>query len=384
MRILHIIGTLDLRSGGPAQGVRSLMTYEHLGYEGEVATMDDPNAPFLKDLTFPVHAFGAGAGYGYSKELIPWLKQNRSRFDGVIVNGIWKYFNVAAQKALKGHTPYMVFTHGMLDPYFKRAYPLKHIKKAVYWYLYEYSVLRDAYRVLFTTSQERDLAEQTFALHRWTPAVVPYGTTKNPTPREECLASFFQAMPEMQGKRFLLFLSRIHAKKGCDLLIQAFQNVAATDPDLHLVVAGPDQEGLVPELQKTVQKAGLSERVHWPGMLSGNNKWGAMYASEAFILPSHQENFGIAVAEALACGRPVLISNQVNIAPEIAEDGCGYVAPDTLAGTQELMERWIATPPDVREKMGIQATQTSKARYDIEGTAHAVQKLFKEAHTTGF
>ena len=94
--------------------------------------------------------------------------------------------------------------------------------------------------------------------------------------------------------------------------------------------------GCVRNLQPIVDEAGLSDRVHWPGMLKGDAKWGAFAVSDAFVLPSHQENFGIAVAEALACGRPVLISDQVNIAPEIEADGCGIVEHDTLEGHHRL------------------------------------------------
>jgi len=100
-------------------------------------------------------------------------------------------------------------------------------------------------------------------------------------------------------------------------MLEAFVQTAALDPELHLVIAGPDQVGWRRELQTIVDKTGLTSRVHWPGMLKGALKWGAFYACEAFILPSHQENFGIAVAEALACGKPVLLSDQVNIAPDI-------------------------------------------------------------------
>jgi len=118
-------------------------------------------------------------------------------------------------------------------------------------------------------------------------------------------------------------------------------------------------------LQPIVDEAGLADRVHWPGMLKGNAKWGAFAISDAFVLPSHQENFGIAVAEALACGLPVLISDQVNIAPEIEADGCGLVEHDTLEGTINLLERWLALNPDERESMRQQTKLTFAKRYDM-------------------
>ena len=151
------------------------------------------------------------------------------------------------------------------------------------------------------------------------------------------------------GRSYLLFLSRIHPKKGCDLLLQAFAKIAPAHPKLHLIMAGPDAVGMRKHLQTIVDQAGLTDRVHWPGMLKGDAKWGAFAVSEAFVLPSHQENFGIAVAEALACGRPVLISDQVNIAPEIEADGCGIVEPDTLEGTSAFWSAgWLLIPRSAR------------------------------------
>lgn len=123
---------------------------------------------------------------------------------------------------------------------------------------------------------------------------------------------FLDHFPQLDNKRLLLFLSRIHVKKGCDLLIEAFAEVASDD-SLHLVIAGPDQIGWQADLQKQAKQLGIEQKITWTGMLSGDLKWGAFHATEAFLLPSHQENFGFVVAEALACEVPVLISNKVNI-----------------------------------------------------------------------
>ena len=145
MRILHVITTLDPRGGGPAESVRSLMSYNLLGYTGEAVTLDDPDAPFLKTLDFPVHALGpVKHSYPYMPRLYHWLQQNYQRFDGVVVNGLWNVCGMATYFALKGKKRYMVFSHGMLDPYFKRASPPKHFKKWIYWVLVEYWVLRGA------------------------------------------------------------------------------------------------------------------------------------------------------------------------------------------------------------------------------------------------
>jgi glycosyltransferase involved in cell wall biosynthesis len=267
----------------------------------------------------------------------------------------------------------------MLDPYFKHAFPLKHIKKWLYWMPIEHRVLRDAYRVLFTSRAEKRLAEQSFRMFGWNPYVVPYGAsgpTGDPAVLKE---AFFERCPQVRGKRFLLFLGRIHRKKGCDLLIDAFAKVAHTDPDLDLVMAGPDQQQWAAKLQQTSLKAGIASRVHWPGMILGDAKWGAFYASEAFILPSHQENFGIAVAEALGCGKPVLLADKVNIAEDIADDGAGLMELDTPEGTLRLLQRWIGMTVQEREEMAERAHRCFQTRYDMRENAKAIIKLFEHA-----
>jgi glycosyltransferase involved in cell wall biosynthesis len=380
MRILHIISTLNPAAGGPSEGVRLLLSYKKEGYVGEVITFDAPDAPYLKNLPFKVHAIGpVHTTYGFTWKLYPWLRKNRGQFDGFIVNGLWQYCGLASMLALHGRAPYMVFTHGMLDPYFKRAFPLKHIKKALYWYPFEFWVLRNAYRVLFTTETERQLAQQSFSFWSWKPQVVPYGIRASASPEKRDIEEFHQRIPALRGKRFLLFLGRIHPKKGCDLLIQAFCDVAASDPELHLLMAGPDHNGWIKELQAIAEKRGVADRIHWPGVLRDGPKWGAFRAAEAFVLPSHQENFGIAVAEALACGLPVLLSDQVNIVSLIQEHGCCMVASDTLQGTRELLQRWIALGPEDRETMRANANACFQSRFDMRENAYTIISLFETA-----
>ncbi len=270
----------------------------------------------------------------------------------------------------------MVFAHGMLDPWFKRTYPAKHLKKWLYWVPAEFWVLRRAHRVLFTTALERDLAAQSFALHRWKSMVVPLGSERPPASREALLAAFATRCPDLAGKRFLLFLGRIHPKKGCDLLVRTFAEIAPAHPDLHLVVAGPDPKNWRGALEPVLIQAGVEDRVHWPGMLQGEAKWGAFAASEAFILPSHQENFGIAAVEALASGRPVLLAEPVNIAPDVEAAGCALVEADTLEGTRRLLQRWLALSPEERAMMGKRALATFETSYDMRRNTETILRAF--------
>jgi glycosyltransferase involved in cell wall biosynthesis len=379
IHILHVIDSLHPATGGPSEVVRALLTFAPSGCTGEAVTLDPPGADFLATYPAPVHALGSGtAPIGFNSKLDRWLEQNRDRFDGAIVHGLWRYIGFSARRALYRRKPYIVFAHGMLDPYFKHRFPIKHLQKSLYWLLSDQRVLRDAACVLFTTPEESSLAEQSFPFSHWTSRIVPLGATRPHKSPEELREAFYHHLPEIRGHRFLLFLGRIHPKKGCDLLVQSFINLATADTELHLLLAGPDQQGWSAQLQQTITLAGLSHRVHWPGMLKDDVKWGAFCAAEAFILPSHQENFGIAVAEALACGRAVLLSDKINIAAAVAHDGAGLVAPDTQQGTDDLLTTWIALSTDERAEMERCAITCFEQRYDMSHNAKAVFRLFRD------
>ena len=122
-------------------------------------------------------------------------------------------------------------------------------------------------------------------------------------------------------------------------------------------------------MQALAQQHGVAERISWPGMLRNEMKWGAFYAAEAFVLPSHQENFGIAVAEALGCGLPALISDKVNIWREVDNAHAGLVAPDTLDGTTQLLQRWLALSAAERTAMGAAARALFLANFTVDAMA---------------
>jgi glycosyltransferase involved in cell wall biosynthesis len=380
MRILHIIDTLDLAAGGPAESIRRIVeSFPPMGHVGEVVCLDDPHAPFLRDVDFSVHALGpVSTTYGVNFKLIPWLKENRHHYDGAVMHGLWTFSGFATWRAFAGELPYVVFPHGMLDPYFKHAFPLKHAKKWLYWVVAQYWILRAAHRVLFTSTTEAADAKKSFWLHSWRPQVVPYGASAPEGDPEMLKKSFFAHCPSIAGRPYLLFLGRIHPKKGCDLLVEAFAKIAQQAPDLQLVFAGPDQVGWRAKLDAKAAAAGIADRLHWPGMIRDDLKWGAFYGCEAFILPSHQENFGIAVAEALACGKPVLLADKVNIAPDILAAGAGYVETDTLAGTLRLLEAWLATTPAQREQMSVKALACFRDLYDMKENAKVIIRIFED------
>jgi glycosyltransferase involved in cell wall biosynthesis len=296
-----------------------------------------------------------------------------------VVNGVWSFPGLALHfAARRAGTPYGIFPHGALDPWFNRKYPLKYIKKLLYWPV-QHAILHHARVVFFTSETERDLAKTSFRPSNWNSVVIPYGITEPEGGREGPagqIEEFYGKLPELQGRRYLLFLGRIHEKKGCDLLIEAFAKVAGAAPDVDLVIAGPDQVGMQAKLKGMAGQLGVADRVHWPGMIGGDVKWGGLRACDAFILPSHQENFGISVVEALAAGRPVLISHQVNIWREIESDGAGLAEDDTLEGTVRLLRRWFDLLPAERAAMAVRAQPCFAARFCMRRTAAVIKDVF--------
>jgi glycosyltransferase involved in cell wall biosynthesis len=383
MKLLHLISSVNPKGGGPIEGIRQLHApVVSLGAEVHVACCDAPDAPWLANigLTKVIPLGPAYFGYAFAPRLVQWLRAHAHEYDAIIVNGLWQYTSFAAWRALAGtKTPYFVFTHGMLDPWFKHTYPLKHLKKWLYWPWAEYRVLRDARRVIFTCEDERLLARQSFWLYRVNEVVTSYGTASPPQDADGLKDAFLTSYPSLRERRLILFLSRIHEKKGCDLVLEAFAKVAAVDHSLHLVMAGPDQTGWLSTLQAQAQRLGIADRITWPGMLQGDLKWGAFYAAEVFVLPSHQENFGIVVAEALACGKPVLISNKVNIWREIEADDVGFVDADTFDGTVRNFEKWLALRPTEYVAMSERAHATFRNRFHIDQAAQRLLEIIKES-----
>ena len=317
--------------------------------------------------------------YGYAPSMIPWIKANVENYDAVIVNGLWNYATFGAAMTLPGGaTPYYVFTHGMMDPWFARTYPLKHIAKILFWLFCEGRLLAGAREVLFTTEEERRLAQGQFPYWRYREKVVGYGSATPPEPSAAQSSAFRAAVPNLGDGPYLLFLSRIHRKKGCDLLIEAFGKIAAQNPELDVVIAGPDEDGWIDKLQARARKLGIERRIHWPGMLRGDAKWGAYRGAQAFILPSHQENFGIVVAEALSCGIPVLITNRVNIWREVEDGGGGLVESDTQSGIDRLMGRWLALSDAARAEMEAKARDVFSAHFDVRKVAPALLQAIDE------
>ncbi|WP_428332522.1 glycosyltransferase [Novosphingobium sp.] len=378
MKLLHIISSVDPIQGGPIEGVfqQSAMAGK-AGIEIHIASLDAPDAPWVRQCPAKVFALGKSGRpawrkktpwghYGYEPAFVPWLRDNVHNYDAVIVNGLWNYATMGAKQALAGNdVPYAVFTHGMLDPWFRQTYPVKTMLKQAFWLFCEGPLMNRADAVFFTTKDEMIVSHDAFRPYHVKGKVVGFGTADVEGDEARQVAAFRAAIPALGDKRYLLYLSRIHQKKGVDMLIEAFGSIAEAYPDLDLVIAGPDQVGWCEDLQNLAAELGIAGRIHWPGMLTGDQKWGAFRDCEAFVLPSHQENFGVVVAEALACGKAVLISDKVQIWREVADYHAGIVKPDTIAGTRALLQEFAGLNPPAVASLEANARTLFEECFDI-------------------
>ena len=379
LKILQLVHTLDPSVGGVVASVLVLSRgLARRGHNVDIVVLDEPSAAWIKNVDLTVHALGSGlTSYRYSGSLLRWLRKHGGDYDRVIVNGIWQYLSFAAWRRYAGSSiPYYVFPHGMLDPWFKETFPLKHFKKWLYWPWAEYRVLRDAAAVIFTCEEERLQARKSFWLYHARENVSPLGVEASPI-SPNAKSEFLSRYPQLQNTRNFLFLGRLHPKKGCDILLDAFARLSSRE-STSLILAGPDQIGWETDLRKQVERLNLTSRVIFTGMLQGVMKQGAFASADAFVLPSHQENFGISAVEALAAGLPVLISNGVNIWREIDADRAGYIESDDLEGTSRLVERWIGTPPVERETIRENARRCFEQRFSIDRAVDSLLQILNE------
>ena len=399
MKILHIISGVNPKNGGPIQGIRNYQNdLVSLGIERHIATFEEPKEielwGFPHSLQF--HAFGKPkTSWQYNASLIPFLKKEATNFDIIILNGLWSYHSYGAIKAFlwlkkigsnKKIPKLFVMPHGMLDPWFQKdkSRRWKALRNYFYWHLIEKKVINNADGLLFTCEEEMLLARTTFSGYRPKKECnIGYGI-EAPPPLTEGMKIDFQNTHSLETKEpYILFLSRIHPKKGLDLLLNAYSELLNNSEFAikvpNLVIAGPGIEtGYGKKLLEYLDKnPKVKSKVVLVGHLSGDVKWSAIYGCDAFILPSHQENFGIAVAEALACYKPVLITNKVNIYREIEQGGGGIISEDTLAGTVANLKKWMDLSTNAKIKMGQDAFLVYKNHFGVKNAAIRLLEAIK-------
>lgn len=347
MKILHVIRDLLPATGGPVTAVQGLADAQSaLGHDVSIATTYSAGNYKLGG-NFKIHAYpcqynGWCLSFGLAKALPDLISQA----DIIHLHMVWEFPVLAAAKvAKKLGKPYILRPCGMFD---KWSLSQNAWKKNMYMQLFMNSVLDNAVAIHFTLEGEKN--------NSWCGSdtsrnfVLPIGLPVSAYQELPTNQVFFRRFPELKGQRVILFLGRVHAKKQPDVMIRAFQKVHAAYPDIHLVIAGPGDKGYMAKLEQLTKELKVNENVTFTGMLDSSAVREAYRAAELLVLPSLQENFGIAVAEAMAAGCPVVVSNKVNLAQEISEAEAGLVCLPEVESTAQAMKQ-ILEDKTLRNRM---------------------------------
>ena len=353
LRVLHVIPSVGPHRGGPSVALEVMTrALTQAGVAVQVATTDDDSPGRIKvPLRQAVERDGAiwhyfprqMRFYTVSLPLKGWLARHVDRFDVVHVHAVFSHASVhACRSARRARVPYIVRPLGVLAPYGLRQRAL--LKRMSLRFI-ERPLLDGAAAIHCTSAAEEADVRRLDA--QWRTAVVPLGVDT------DC----YKPSP-LHTEPYALFLARLHPKKGIELLLSA----AAQVPELKLVIAGGGNARYIAQLQEMTGTLGIADRVIWAGHVSGAEKLRMLQSASVFVLPSQAENFGIAVAEALACGVPAVVSDQVAIAPQIARYRAGRV---TRVDAGEL----------AAELRAVMASAADRARMATAARSLAVQEF---------
>ncbi|MCX6851359.1 MAG: glycosyltransferase [Verrucomicrobia bacterium] len=370
LSIIHAIHSIDPDHGGTTEAVR-LLARTPDSVRSTVVSSDDPKSGWGNDWPCQVRLLGpAKTKFGWTPNWEAGLRDLLQPGAVVVIHGLWQYHALAAARAARAaNVPVLIYPHGMLDPW---ALGQSRWLKCAVWWAFNRQVFTQAACVCFTTEDERRLAAPKLGKIHGEQVIVPLGVEEPPDSIEVLKAEFESAHPSLAGRRVFLFLGRLHPKKGCDMLLQAYARWQATDDpgrSVHLRFVGPPfATHYKEELERLCSSLGLKigADVSFAGGVVGRGKWSELAAAEVLVLPSHQENFGIVVAEALACEVPVLLSDKVNTAPFISEHGAGLVADDTVVGTLQLLQGWSRKSADEKNAARRQARQLYVTQFAIQ------------------
>jgi len=378
MRVVHVISSLDPSTGGALSALVGLCKAQHdIGIEVEVlATVRRGDNLELFDQMRRHGISGKVIGQGMGP--LVWhprigsvLAAHIGKAQVVHIHALWEEIqHQAARCCQRMGRPYVISPHGMLVPLFLGQ---SRVKKRLYlaWRLRR--DLNRAGALHFTAATERRL---TAPVGLRAPALVEANgldmSEFAKLPEPGCFRRRFAGVGD---RPMVLFLSRLHPKKGLDLLVPAFAD--AGTGDAVLVIAGPAEGDYRQRVEAMVGKQGLVDRVIFTGMLRGRERLEAMVDADLFVLASYQESFGIVIAESLACGTPVIISDQVNICDEIASGGVGEVVPTAVAPLAEALGRWL-NDDELRSAAGGRARDFVAQRYDWQQIAGRWQGHYQQ------
>jgi len=380
MRVLHVIPSLSMAHGGPSRAMRLIeQALRGQGVEVETATTDDDG---------PGRRSGLGrvsvTQYGVLRHVFPkrtefykvapafvrWLSAHVHGYDVVHIHALFSFASVAAAWiARKAGIPYIVRPLGVLNHY-GRTQRRPWLKRLSLRFI-EGPILRHAAAVHFTAEAERDEALQTGIPMQG--VVIPLGVD---VPKAGDRDRFLAAYPGWADQTRLLFLSRLDPVKNVEGLIGALAILRAEGLRVCLIIAGSGQSAYVAALQDLAKGKVVSEHITWLGQVEGAAKADALAAADVFVLPSYSENFGIAVAEALACGLPCVVGQGVAIAGQVADAGAGVAVGTDAEAIAEGLRPYI-TLPATRLATGEAARQLAAREYSVETMGERLFELYE-------
>ena len=373
MKVLHVIPSLSSTFGGPTQvAIKTVKALINQGIDAKIVTTNNDET---KLLDVPVNqqveyedvpvwflpAFGDPfKEYIFSSALTKWLWQNIDRYDILDNHYLFSYAPTCAGAIARWKkVPYTVRTQGQLSSW---ALKQSSLKKQLYTAIIERHNLNQAAAIHCTTLEEvEDLRK--FGIK--TPTItLPLGVDY---PEQISTASLelhnLYNIP--QEKLIILFLSRLHYKKRPDLLINSLGKIFVQNKNFHLIMAGSGEADYLNYLQKLVHKHQLTNQITFTGFITGRPKKILLQGSDIFVLPSYSENFGIAVAEAMAAGLPVIITPGVQIAPEISTADAGIIIEDEAKLSNAITQ--LLNSEAMRSRLGKNAMALANRRYAWEG-----------------
>lgn len=379
LRVAHVYNWLDPRNGGPPQMVVALARAQRdLGVQVTLVSSDAPGAEptetFLRERLGDVPPrVTIGARVVPTPRDVRAMDAQVRASDLVHVHGLWPQPGLLAGRVCRWRrVPYVLSAHGMLHP---EALAQHRLRKLVGLYALGYRrLLRGAAAVHFLNPVERERASLPLPART---AVIPNGVFPEEFADDRLPApgSSRASITGLGEAQFVLYLARLHRQKGPDLLAEAFAEVAQTLPDVHLVVAGPD-EGARTDFEQRITGHGLSDRVHVVGPVYGKQKLALLRDAAVFCLPSRQEGFSVGITEALACGTPCVVTETCNF-PEVGTRDAGVVTRLDAGDLARGLVRVLRDPAEARAR-GARGRALVLSRYTWPRVAAAMCALYEE------
>ena len=382
MKLLQVIPSLAKVKGGPTQILLEVVkALQDKGCDVEIVTTNDNGSEVLDvplyqrvqyehvPVWFLPRIFLPMKEFIFSTALTSWLGQHIKEYDLVHTHYLFSYApTCAAMLARWQNIPYIATPYGMLTPW---ALNHKRLKKQVYSPIERHNLNQAVAIHCATIEESRDV--RNFGVQAPT-FVVPYGVHL-PAYQFQCQQRIRQLYNIGSETPIVLFLSRLHPKKRPDLLLQALSRLAALNHNFHLILAGSGESDYLSYLINLVASLGLAERTTMPGFVTGVEKDLLLQGCDLFVLPSFSENFGIAVAEAMAAGVPVIVTPGVQIAPDIAQAKAGLVVEGELDALVRAVQELLISP-NRRAELGENGKRLVSRRYSWSAIASNLTTIY--------